>query len=430
MHRSLSLLIAFFISVYAMADDYVLPRMGLSRPVVPLSYVQGDSVTPPPDTMSLKHEPYIREFSYVPAPLVISSYIIRTKKDKFRAARNSFMPDFSNHIDNYVQYSPFAMTMLLKAVGVEGRSQWGRFFVSSAFSYATMAALVNVGKYTLKERRPDGSSRNSFPSGHTATAFASATILHKEYGLTRSLWYSVAGYGMATMTGVMRVMNNRHWASDIVCGAGLGIFSVDLGYFIGDVIFKDKYILRMNKPDVSNFYTSPSFFNVSMGFGVLEQNIDIGDARVHCNKPVTAQAEMAYFLTPYIGAGVRLGISSPTIEYDNHYENMGLYSIAAGAYAQYPITPRVAVGGKLVVGRMLMSGFEFADELKVEQSAGFTCGIGTNIAYAYRNNIAWKLNVDYDLYRMNIDAQHNGESICDKQTKGQLMLSGSMSVMF
>lgn len=54
--------------------------------------------------------------------------------------------------------------------------------VSDAFSATLLAAAVNGIKYTAKVPRPDGSSRNSFPSGHTAVAFMGATILHKEYG--------------------------------------------------------------------------------------------------------------------------------------------------------------------------------------------------------------------------------------------------------
>ena len=47
---------------------------------------------------------------------------------------------------------------------------------------ALMATAVNSLKYSCKVMRPDGSTRNSFPSGHTATAFMAATMLHKEYG--------------------------------------------------------------------------------------------------------------------------------------------------------------------------------------------------------------------------------------------------------
>jgi membrane-associated phospholipid phosphatase len=48
------------------------------------------------------------------------------------------------------------------------------------------------------------------------------------------MWYNVAGYSVATITGVMRVMSNHHWAIDVLFGAGIGIISVDLGYFLGN----------------------------------------------------------------------------------------------------------------------------------------------------------------------------------------------------
>ena len=70
----------------------------------------------------------------------------------------------------------------LKACGVESRSSWGRMLTSDAFSAALMAIAVNSLKFSCNVMRPDGSTRNSFPSGHTATAFMTATMLHKEYG--------------------------------------------------------------------------------------------------------------------------------------------------------------------------------------------------------------------------------------------------------
>lgn len=78
--------------------------------------------------------------------------------------------------------------------------------------------------------RPDGSNNKSFPSGHTATAFMAATMLHKEYG-GRSPWYSIAGYSMATVTGVSRMLNNKHWLSDVLVGAGIGILGVSVRRF-------------------------------------------------------------------------------------------------------------------------------------------------------------------------------------------------------
>ena len=67
----------------------------------------------------------------------------------------------------------------MKACGYESRSSWGRMLVSDAFSAAIMAGAVNGIKYSVGRLRPDGSRYNSFPSGHTATAFMTASMLHK-----------------------------------------------------------------------------------------------------------------------------------------------------------------------------------------------------------------------------------------------------------
>ena len=113
--------------------------------------------------------------------------------------------------------------------------------------------------------RPDGSTANAVPSGHTATAFTAATIMHKEYGLTRSPWWSIFGYGCATTTGIMRTLNNRHWISDVLVGAGLGIISTDLGYMCADWIFKKKGINREPLENTSDLWQNPSFFKLELG---------------------------------------------------------------------------------------------------------------------------------------------------------------------
>ena len=106
----------------------------------------------------------------------------------------------------------------LKGFGVESRSSWGRMLVSDAFSVAIMASVVNTIKYTAHVRRPDKSNYKSFPSGHTATAFMAAMMMHKEYG-DRSPWYSISAFTVATATGISRILNNRHWLSDVLAGS-------------------------------------------------------------------------------------------------------------------------------------------------------------------------------------------------------------------
>lgn len=189
---------------------------------------------------------FMDDLTFVGLPVFLAGWGIKGDKASFRQnyddphANTRLVTHFKTHIDDYTQYFGPLMTVGLKVGGYEGRSDWGRLLGSSALSYGIMAAFVNGIKYTAKEMRPDGSTANSWPSGHTATSFVGATILHKEYGLTRSPWFSVAGYGVATATGVMRILNNRHWISDVLSGAGIGILSTELGYAFGDLLFKER----------------------------------------------------------------------------------------------------------------------------------------------------------------------------------------------
>jgi membrane-associated phospholipid phosphatase len=74
-----------------------------------------------------------------------------------------------------------------------------------------------------------GGNYQSFPSGHTLAAFAAAGAVTAE---TSAYWpaatYLVIGpvmYGGATVVGLSRMYNNRHWASDVVMGAAIGTFA-------------------------------------------------------------------------------------------------------------------------------------------------------------------------------------------------------------
>ena len=106
-----------------------------------------------------------------------------------------------------------------------------------------MGGTVNIVKNTGNIERPDGSSNNSFPSGHTATAFMGAEFLYQEYKDV-SIWYGISGYIVAAGTGYFRMYNNRHWLSDVAAGAGIGILSTKIAYWIHPLIkrsiFKDK----------------------------------------------------------------------------------------------------------------------------------------------------------------------------------------------
>lgn len=200
--------------------------------------------------------------TYIGVPLVVAGLVVQERDHGFRHLRNDYVPSFRFRYDDYLQYTPAALMLGLKIGGVRGRSSWGRMLVSDAFSVALMAGAVNSLKYTCRMPRPDGSNNKSFPSGHTATAFMAATMLHKEYG-PRSPWYSIAGYSMATVTGVSRMLNNKHWFSDVLVGAGIGILSVELGYLFADLIFKERGLTEFEQDFAFDRYCRPSFLDAA-----------------------------------------------------------------------------------------------------------------------------------------------------------------------
>ena len=261
---------------------------------------------------------FMDDLTFVGVPLFVAGWAVKGDKAMFRVnakaeqggkKNTQLLTDFKTGIDDYTQYFGPAAVVGLKLGGYEGRSDWPRLLASAAMSYGIMAGLVNGIKYTAKEMRPDGSTANSWPSGHTATSFVGATLLHKEYGLTRSPWWSVAGYGVATATGVMRVLNNRHWISDVMSGAGIGIMSTELGYALCDLMFKQKGLLRNNLIVESE---KPSFFSISMGLGLGNKDLEFEDegetVSLKFRAATVVDAEGAYFFNKYIGVGGRLRV--------------------------------------------------------------------------------------------------------------------------
>ena len=82
-------------------------------------------------------------------------------------------------------------------------------------------AMVQTLKYTVRRERPDGSNNLSFPSGHSASAFATATVLQRYYG-----WKAgVPAYALGGYVALARMSWNKHHATDVVMGAGIGIAS-------------------------------------------------------------------------------------------------------------------------------------------------------------------------------------------------------------
>ena len=155
---------------------------------------------------------------------------------------------------------------ILNNIGIEGKNNLKDRSIILATSYALMAGTTLGLKSVTHIERPDGSSSNSFPSGHTATAFAGAEFLWQEYKDV-NIWYGISGYAVAAGTGFFRIYNGRHWLSDVAMGAGIGILSTKAAYWMYPYLKKHLFTKERNTTSM----IAPFYNGKQTGIGFVMQ---------------------------------------------------------------------------------------------------------------------------------------------------------------
>ncbi len=150
------------------------------------------------------------------------------RKEKVRGwIRGAFDVSTSN-IDDIGQHVPIAMMYITDlALGVSKQEvlrQSRHLLVSQAATIGTSLLIKGISL----GRRPNGGSR-SFPSGHTAYAFASATTIFHSFK-NKHMILALSGYVPAVVVGAYRMIKDKHWVSDVVFGAGMGMIFSHLSY--------------------------------------------------------------------------------------------------------------------------------------------------------------------------------------------------------
>jgi len=133
------------------------------------------------------------------------------------------------HVDNYMEWGMLGWVFVCDLMGEEKHNWVDQLFLV-ALAEGINGGMVQWLKKGIHVERPDGRPR-SFPSGHTANSFLGAHVAYKEFKDT-SPFLAYSGYALATLVGVSRIYNNRHWVADVLAGAGIGILSVELSYLI------------------------------------------------------------------------------------------------------------------------------------------------------------------------------------------------------
>ncbi len=226
--------------------------LGLLLLLGPLPVVRAQQVTPPApaDTLHKYERPAAgpaavakksffqsKGFRATAVPVLLIGYGISTinghgfysSYDVKSDINHLFGPGRHTHVDDFLQFAPYFELGGVLLAGVESHNDRINLALVILKSEAIMLSSVFVVKTLTDIQRPDGSDRRSFPSGHTAQAFLAASIVHTELR-DKSQWYGIGAYTIATSVAVLRMVNDKHWESDVVAGAGFGILSAHLAY--------------------------------------------------------------------------------------------------------------------------------------------------------------------------------------------------------
>lgn len=196
-----------------------------------LSIVSVQGQTPDASkTDSIKSTHFLKK-SIVPITLIGVGLLVNNSDFESRLQtdlRNKVGNDYKFRIDDYLLFVPVAEMYIADVLGVKAKNHWfdqtKYLFISNLVSYTITGNLKTI----IKKTRPDGLPY-SFPSGHTTIAFTNATVLYNEFKDSSPV-LAYSGYAFATTTGAFRMINNKHWLSDVLAGAGIGILVTELVY--------------------------------------------------------------------------------------------------------------------------------------------------------------------------------------------------------
>lgn len=236
-------------------------------------YAQAGNTGQLSDSVGIKAQSDVYQFrtKKLIAPAVLLGYgVLSLTYEPLKELNSSTRYEINEHqpenftLDNFTQYVPAAAVYGLNAIGLKGRHNFADRTIIYATSTLLAAAVVVPLKRSIHEVRPDNSNNQSFPSGHTTTAFASAQFMFREYQ-QENFWLSLSGYPFAIFTGVYRTLNDRHWVGDVVAGAGFGILSTEAAYWLFPHL--KKLLTRQN---INNLQLFPSYQSKTYGLNLIK----------------------------------------------------------------------------------------------------------------------------------------------------------------
>lgn len=312
----------------------------------------------------------------------------------YKSMRTEYACHYAFKIDDFTQFAPMAAMFGMKLGGVKSASSWGRMITADAFSAATMALFVNSIKYSAKKMRPDSSKRNSFPSGHTATSFMTASMFYHEYGHLGP-WVGITSYSLATGTGIMRMLNNRHWLGDVFAGAGIGILSTELGYAITDLIFKERGHNDVVEK-IDSVECKPSFVSISFGNSVPLNKYNYKGTDHEVYNGACLGLEGAWFMLPWLGVGGSTSLYNMPVGKDDFSYMLSYKTFNVGPYFAVKLPHKFMFEGNSLFGYVRCKG-EDAEGLLLGKSRAFDFSAGLGLRYAVTPHFSYRLKGDWNI---------------------------------
>ena len=305
--------------------------------------------------------------TFVPAVLIGAGLLAfqdrGVGRQDVRDFREEKFAGFSTGFDDFTRFAPALAVYGLNLGGVPGRHTVGRATISFAVGSAIYLPVVFLLKTTTNVLRPDGSDRYSFPSGHSAAAFSSAVFLEEEYSY-RSRLYPIAGYTVASITGVLRILNDRHWISDVLVGAGIGMLGTRLGYAVVNHFADGRGENPLPPPGSDPRDRRPHFVDIKGGAAYLTGDLGGRENGLFGEDGFQFGVEGAYFPWMHVGFGAEWSLSSfplnaeqvelspgaGQVAEDVFTTPMGTQSVYLGPYFDIPLGRTFSLTGKLTAG--------------------------------------------------------------------------------
>lgn len=166
--------------------------------------------------------------SFLFPALLTTGGIVMINSDLSNTIQNQsnllFGKNFKTGTDNFLPFVPIAQIYMGPILGFKPKDNIRNQTIDIVVANSITFAVVGITKNLVRYERPDLSNKFSFPSGHTAISFTTAALLYHQYR-DSNLWYASSGFLFATATGILRIANNKHFAPDVITGAGIGLAS-------------------------------------------------------------------------------------------------------------------------------------------------------------------------------------------------------------